>query len=104
MLKIPFLYESFSKIGYFSDFFLILTSQEFCVKDTLPPTSSFESRGLKDSKTVFKFLLAQKLRKLEHFEKVHFYHTKILLNEILYGKNELFQIALASSIFEIGEI
>ena len=38
------------------------------------------------------------------FWKSEFFPYKILLNEILYGKNSLFQIALAPSIFELGEI
>ena len=38
------------------------------------------------------------------FWKSAFFPYKILLNEILYGKNALFQITLAPSIFELGEI
>ena len=38
------------------------------------------------------------------FWKSEFFPYKILLNEILYGKNSLFQIALVPSIFELGEI
>ena len=82
----------FLKLAIFRTFFLILTSQEFCVKDTLPPTGSFESRGLKDSKTVFKFLLAQKLRELEQFEKVHFYHTKFHLVKFCMVKMHFFKM------------
>ena len=92
LLKIPFLYVSFSKIGYFSDFSLIFASQKFYAKDTLPPTGSFESRGLKDSKTGFKFLLAQKLRELEQFEKVNFSHTKFHLVKFCMGKIHFFKI------------
>ena len=36
--------------------------------------------------------------------KSAFFQYKISLNEILYGKNALFQNALAPSIFELGEI
>ena len=38
------------------------------------------------------------------FSKCAFFPYKISLNEILYWKNALFQIALAPSIFELGEI
>ena len=79
-------------MGYFSDFPPILTSQEFCVKDTLPPFGSFESRGLKDSKTGFKFLLAQKLRELEQFEKVNFSHTKFHLVKFCMEKIHFFKM------------
>ena len=77
---------SFSKIGYFSDFSLIFASQEFYAKDIHPFTGSFEIRGPKDSKTGFKFLLAQKLKELEQFEKVHFYHTKLHLVNFVWEK------------------
>ena len=77
---------SFSKVDYFSDFSLILSPQKFCNKDIFIPTDSFESRGLKDSKTGFKFLLAQKLKELEQFEKVHFYHTKLHLVNFVWEK------------------
>ena len=47
---------------------------------------------------------SSKIEETRAFWKSAFLPYKILLNEILYGKNELFQIALAPSIFELGEI
>ena len=79
-------------MGYFSDFPPIFASREFCVKETFPSNASFESRGHKDSKTGFKFLLAQKLRELEQFEKVNFSHTKFHLVKFCMGKIHFFKI------------
>ena len=82
----------FLKLAIFRTFFLILTSQEFCDKDTLPPACLFERGGLKDSKTGFEFLLAQKLRELEQFEKVHFFHTKFHLVKFCMVKMNFFKM------------
>ena len=45
-----------------------------------------------------------KIERVMAFSKSAFLPYKISLNEILYGKNALFHIALALSIFELGEI